>query len=286
MLFELLTSERNVSIEPYPHITQRQRAARKDRTAAAAMGGIAQMDAVDPTVQRWRIADISTETARQRATKARIKFQEVGGIGLQWLAASLLPCPELYIALVDVAIGRVQVLPRTVAAVLRGDIIGARRIIFASRMSKQQPTTRAQTMVDRRRNVVAWSSVHNVISSTTRDNEAPSREIALLYGAWHAPALCTCAEMDGWRFSHITWRTATAVHAPSLSKPALTALITTIIAYVAYAAVDWVFLVDRAAQVLTYPPLQQGLHTNILLYFCRHISIYILFRRWFAMCDN
>lgn len=286
VLFELLTSERNVSTEPYPHVMQRQRAVGRIRTTAAALGGVAQMDAIDPTVSRWRIADISAEAARERASKPKINFQEVGVVGLQWLIALWLPCPELYVALVEVATGRIQVPPRAVAAVLRGDIVGARRVAFASRISIQRPTTRAQTIVDRRRNAVAWDAVCNALSHTTDDNKCPPRELALLYGAWHAPALCTCAEMDGWEFSHVTWRTAMRVYAPSLSRSAFTILIAIITAYVAYAATDWAFLVDCVGQAFAEPPLQQSLYTNILFYFFRHIPVYVLFRKWFVVWDN
>lgn len=303
VIFELVTSMSNVSEKPYLRVKKRPRATAVSRASAAALGGVAQADRLDPTQPRWRLADVpieETAVARRRSQRRRWSDTGLMRIALNPSALRptiaplllLLPCPELYAALLDLATGRARVSWHAVHPLLRGDILRARRVAFAGRItaSASDSATRAQTEVDRKRNAAAWRAVVDASANTLPGSEnggaGESGELALLYGAWHANALCSCAEADGWRFSHVTWRTAMATSTSPVNTASVTQLSVAFAAYIAYAAFDWVCLVDRIAIAFSDVHIRSALPVSIALYFTRHVAPYVLFRRWFFVWDD
>lgn len=74
---------------------------------------------------------------------------------------------------------------------------------------------------------------------------APPDNVALLLGAWHAPTLCRCAEVDGWNFDNREWRTAMVLRPPNPSVARVLSVVVVAATYVSFAAFDWVSFIDR-----------------------------------------
>lgn len=272
VLFELLTSSRNLQTEPYPRLKSRLIATPAARTAAKSLGTVAQIDAIDFSQPGWRHADLTSDDIHSVgplpvfSNPFRLIFRAV------FLA---LPFPELYAALVDIAAGRVRLPIRTaVLASTSNGLTAARRLTFAAKMAALPYTS--PTVLDLRRNTVAWSAVRD----TLKGNGAPS-EIAILYGAWHVPALCRCAETDGWSCTNIQWRTAMMVSTAPVTLSRLLPLIITISVYATYSALDWVSLIARLGYGLESPQNRGAVAVEFFLYVVRHSAPYVAFWRWF-----
>lgn len=279
VLFELLTSERNVTSDPYPRVLQRTQASPSARATAAAMRAAAQADALDVARPKWRLADVPVELQRQRPLQYD---EEVGKQSDETMTTSttdlsdtsidstriilsiasvLLPCPELYLALLLVS----QSNSISMRGMLAGSLPAARRATFALRIVSACSAVRPQRGTAKLRNAVAWDAV--------RDSVPP---LAVLYGAWHSPALCSCAEGDGWVFDRTTWRTAMRVRLPRPSPRALFPWAVAAAAYAVYAAADWVHLATAGADV----------GAQLVPYIARHAAAYVLFERWFRTWDD
>lgn len=273
VLFELLTSSRNLETRPYPRLKSRLIAISSARIAAKSLGAVAQVDAIDFSQASWRHADLTSDTILSSEPLTR-PFGNIGNLILRATFLAL-PFPELYAALVDIAAGRAQLPIRTaLVAFTANGLMAARRLTFAAKMAAIRYTS--PTPIDLKRNTVAW----NAVRDTLRKDDAPS-EIALLYGAWHVPALCRCAETDGWSFTNIQWRTAMEVSTSPVTLPRLLPLIVIITAYATYSALDWVFLIARLGFALESPQSRGAVFAEILLYVVRHSAPYVAFWKWF-----
>lgn len=273
VLFELLTSSHNLETQPYPRLKSRLIAIPSARIAAKSLGAVAQVDAIDFSQASWRHADLTSDTVPSSELLTR-SFSNISNLILR-AAFLVLPFPELYAALVDVAAGRARLPIRTaLVAFTANGLMAARRLTFAAKMAAIRYTS--PNPLDLKRNVVAW----NAVRDTLKGDGAPS-EIALLYGAWHVPALCRCAETDGWSFTNIQWRTAMEVSTSPVTLPRLLPLIVIIAAYATYSALDWVFLIARLGYALESPQSRGTVIAEISLYVVRHSAPYVAFWKWF-----
>lgn len=271
VLFELLTSAANIAQKPYPRVIRRSLATQSVRAAATALNAVAQADVLDPQRPRWQHADATVEEFSSKTTVPSSSLLLSLAV---LLVSSWLPCPELYAAFFDTTAGCTQVPFRASLSLLSGDVITARRLVFASKITNVTSTS-AQSATNRFRNTVAWGRVTEAFLE--------SDEVALLYGAWHTPALCRCAEAEGWQFSDVRWETAMVIDAPSVRVKRVVLVILTLAAYVVYSAVDWVVLVDQLALTVEDVHPHLPFFKNAALYAGRHIGPYIVFRRWFRV---
>lgn len=273
VLFELLTSSRNLLTEPYPRLKSRLIATPSARSTAMSLGAVAQVDALDLSRASWRHADLTTDDVLARGLTTR-RFSIPTDLIFRGIFFAL-PFPELYAVIVDIAMGRAQLTIRTaLAAFAAGGLVAARRLTFACKMAALRYTS--PTALDLRRNTAAWDGVRDTLL-----NDDSASEIALLYGAWHVGALCRCAEADGWSFTNMDWCTAMTVSAPPLTLFRLLPVIGAISAYATYSALDWVSLVARLGLALESPERIGGVGVEVLLYAVRHGAPYIAFWKWF-----
>lgn len=273
VLFELLTASSNLDFRPFPRLKVRPFATNPARANATALRAVAQVDALDFSQPGWRHADLTSEMVSSIPSPKYFIANPI----ILFLRGMLfiLPFPELYAILIDLAAGNAQFPTRAAFAIIASNSISAaRRLLFAIKMTTFRvapPTT-----IDRQRNAEAWSAVR----STVTFSNAPA-EIALLYGAWHTSALCQCAETDGWSFKDIQWRTAMTLSAPRFSPFRSLVFTVSLIAYGSLAAVDWVSLVARIDGMFGDPHSRTATVAETMLYTVRHVAPYIAFRRWF-----
>lgn len=272
VLFELLTSPANIAQTPYPRLKSRPVATRAARRIANLLRAAAQTDALDPMRPRWRHADVAPIRVPPTPSWPSIVPSALALLAL----ASCLPCPELFAALADTAAGHTHVPPRAALLLLCADVGAARRLAFAAKVASPANVHGAPLLaLDCHRNTLAWTAVNHTLRH--------AHCVALLYGAYHSPALCRCAEADGWSFSSVRWRTAMTLKAPDIRARRLLPPILALAAYVVYCAVDWVLLIDYFALALENSSTNVSMLSHIFLYIARHVGPYVLFRRWFTV---
>mmetsp|Transcript_16751 Transcript_16751/g.31731 ORF Transcript_16751/g.31731 Transcript_16751/m.31731 type:complete len:555 (+) Transcript_16751:105-1769(+) len=106
-------------------------------------------------------------------------------------------------------------------SLMSGNIVEARRLIFAQMLvSGQTAGGRDATLVGKR-NSLAVEKVMNSFNVTTKiksDRLADGTRYALLYGAMHSPDLQSKFEKMGYTVSNVEWRTAWSISVPTIGS--------------------------------------------------------------------
>jgi len=140
---------------------------------------------------------------------------------------SFSPSPEVSILLLDWSTvqdpkptGMIsQIFVPVMEALLTGNIVEARRLVFAQLLVSGQTSGGRDANLVRNRNSVAMQKMMNCIKSgegVSNSGDATKHRNALLYGAMHCQDLQSRFQKMGYSVSNVEWRAAWSVSLPTL----------------------------------------------------------------------
>jgi hypothetical protein len=230
--FELITERDNLVEDPRTSLMALARPIGPSARAifqSKALGATPQIKELD--LDSGWIADLSTEEIAEldsqrdaqsqepssQSTTNATRFAASAGRKLLRICLFLLPCPELHVLLLDGAVSAFQtyLLPVYMFALLRGDVLTARRLKFSQTMQATTSRLANTQLVDP---VTAARNQRVIESILTGFETCRFANVAVVYGAWHCDNLGRLLENQlGLEYHSARWKTAME------AEPALTA---------------------------------------------------------------
>jgi hypothetical protein len=139
---------------------------------------------------------------------------------LLWVLA---PSPEVSILLLDWSsiinpkpIGMISpIFVPSIESLLSGNLLNARRLIFAQLLVNGQTAGGQDLNLVRRRNSVALNTLNKIEKPFRRNGNTRTNKNAVLYGAMHCQDLQSRLEKMGYSLKKVEWRNAWSVNVPT-----------------------------------------------------------------------